>query len=150
VLLWGVVMSARKSLTFSRPSPPTPPNHQGRIPASGSRGRESEADLGLPIFDGRLPICGFPHPLARPTKVLFKVRNDPWNGSVKSLMKENATMERQGRAGGFAPRPPGFIAWVPGWKGVGERVSLAPNPSRPRSRRSGRIPAEPYSPPRPR
>jgi hypothetical protein len=82
--------------------------------------------------------------------LLFRVRNGALAGSVKSLMKENATMERQGRAGGFAPRPPGFIAWVPGWKGVGERVSLAPNPSRPRSRRSGRIPAEPYPPPRPR
>jgi hypothetical protein len=55
-----------------------------------SEGRKSEAhtgdrrfqpagDLALPIADCRLPIFEVPHPSGRPTKVLFKVRNDPWN-----------------------------------------------------------------------
>ena len=36
------------------------------------------------------------------------------NGTVKSFMKENATLEKGVEPGGFAPRPPGFSAWVPG------------------------------------
>ena len=72
------------------------------------------------------------------------------NGTVKSFMKENATLEKGVEPGGFAPRPPGFSALVPGWMWTGERERLAPESSRPRSRRSGRIPAEPYPPLRPR
>ena len=41
-------------------------------------GFRSATDLGLPIFECRLPICEFPHPAGRPVKVLFKVGNDPW------------------------------------------------------------------------
>ncbi len=40
-------------------------------------------------------------------------------GCVKSFMKEDERWGEVGRAGGFAPRPPGFSAWVPRWVGSG-------------------------------
>ena len=48
------------------------------------------------------------------------------------------------------PDPQDLSLWCQDGWGLGERAGLAPDRSRPRSRRSGRIPAEPYPPPRPR
>jgi len=43
MLLWGAVMSARKSPSFWKPSPSKLRSQQGRIPASGSGGRQCVA-----------------------------------------------------------------------------------------------------------
>src|ERR1051326_8651197 len=48
--------------------------------------------------------------------------------------------------GGAAPKPPGFNASSPGLLVSAERAALARAESRPLSRRSGRVPAEPYPP----
>jgi hypothetical protein len=47
----------------------------------------------------------------------------------------NGAEERRGRElhGGFAPKPPGFIAFLPGWWEQRERGSLAPSIPAPRS-----------------
>ena len=102
-------MCACKSPNFPKPSSCKLRSQRGRIPATGSGGRESKAvaedgrlppmaDLGLPIFDGQLPICEFPHRLVWPTKVLFKVRNDPWiQEDVKNEGTSGDVYENKGK-----------------------------------------------------
>ena len=80
MLTWGAVMSARKSPTFSKPSPSNLRSQQDKIPASGSEGRKSgahaedgrfqpAADLRLSIVDCRLAKCP---PMRRLTNTLVK------------------------------------------------------------------------------
>src|SRR5208337_2940951 len=58
-------------------------------------------------------------------------------------------MGRRVELGALPPDPQDLSLGCQDGSGLGERVGLAPDRSRPRSRRSGRIPAEPYPPPRP-
>jgi len=76
-------MSARRSPTFSEPSPSKLRSPQGKIPASGSEGRKSgahakdgrfqrAADLRLSIYDCQLAIGEVPLPLWGLINTLFK------------------------------------------------------------------------------
>ena len=63
-------MSARKSPSFSRPSPSNPRFPLGRIPASGPEGRKSAAHAEdgsfQPAADFRLSICEIPPTVVAP------------------------------------------------------------------------------------
>ena len=58
-------------------------------------------------------------------------------------------MGRWVELGALPPDPQDLALWCQDGSGLGERMGLAPDRSRPRGRRSGRIPAEPCPPPRP-